>query len=192
MTSQNDKDTSPKSGKWSRRKTFVAFGAAALLAAGAFASTAHSGGYFGHGFGHGPRHMGFMHNNYDPAKFEERLDKKLKHFAIEFDATEEQQQKLKTVITQLVTEMRPMRGKMRETRDQLQTLLTQPEIDRVAIEKLRAEKVAMVEDMSKKVTSALADAGDILNLEQRQKLAEFMEKFAPGHRGGWGHRWRRG
>lgn len=196
MTSQNtsDKETgTPKSTRWSRRKLFAAIGITSLLAAGAFATTAHSGGgFFRHGMGHGFGHGGFMHAGSNPAQFEEHLEKKLKHFAIEFDATDEQQQKLKTVITQLVKEIHPMKGKMRETREQLQALLVQPEIDRDAIEKLRSEKIAMVEIMSKKVTTALADAGEVLNLEQRKKLVEFMNRFSSGHRGGWGHRWRRG
>lgn len=194
MTSQNDTDKTSnpdKSGKWSRRKLFTTFGVATLVTVGAFAATAHSGsGFFRHGFGHG--HGSFMHGAYDPVRFEKHLDKKLKHFAIEFDATDDQQQKLKTVITQLVKEIHPMKDKMRETRDQLQTLLTQPKIDRVAIEKLRAEKIAMVEDISKKVTNALSDAGEILNFEQRKKLAEFMTRFGPGHHRGWRRGWGRG
>lgn len=101
MTSPNtsDKQTRPaKSAKWSRRKLFAIVGATTLVAAGAFATTAQSGsGFFRHGM---MGHQGFMQGAYDPGNFEEHLDKKLKHFAIEFDATEAQQEKLKTVITQ--------------------------------------------------------------------------------------------
>lgn len=198
MTSQNN-STSPKTAKWSRRKLFTIFGAASLIAVGTFASVAQSGGFFGHGMGGhgmGGHRMGghgmggFMRGDHDPANFEKRIEKKLKHFAIEFDATDEQQEKLKTIITALMKDVHPMKAKLRETREQLHALLVQPKIDRAAIESLRAEKIALVDTLSKKVTGALTDAGEVLNLEQRVKLGEFMERFT-NRRHHRRHRWQR-
>ncbi len=177
----SNKPTSPRSAKWSLKKRAAIFGAASLIAIGTFATVAQSGG---NSFGHGNRMGGFMHNSGNPANFEKRLDKKLKYLAFGLDATDEQQAKLKTVITALMTEARPMKAKLRETREQLQNLLTQPKIDRAAIEALRVEKIALVDALSKKVTAALADAGDILDLKQRVKLGKFIQTFGHG-RGGW-------
>ncbi len=190
----NNTSPAPKPGKWSLKKRFAVFGVASLLAVGAFASVAHSGGgFFGHGHGHhmggfmqgyGHKMGGSMRGSHDPAQFEKRLDKKLKHFAIEFDATDEQQEKLKTIITALMKEVQPMKTQLRETRKQLHELLIQPKIDRAAIEALRAEKIALVDTLSKKVTLAFTDAGEVLSVEQRVKLGEMMNKFGK-HRRGW-------
>jgi len=194
QNTSNNTSATAKSGKWSLKKRFAVFGAASLLAVGTFASVAHSGGgFFGHGnhmggFMQGSGHGmdGSMRGSHDPAKFEEHLEKKLKHFAIEFDATDEQQAKLKTIITALMKEVQPMKAQLRETREQLHALMIQPKIDRVAIEKLRSEKIALVDTLSKKVTLAFTDAGDVLSVEQRVKLGEMMSKFGK-HRRGWRH-----
>jgi periplasmic protein CpxP/Spy len=178
MTSQNKSNT-VKSAKWSVKKRLVVFGTASLIAIGTFATVAQSGG---RSFGHGERMGGIMHGSSDPAAFEKRLDKKLKYLAFGVDATEEQQAKLKAVIVALMTDVRPMKEKLRETRTQLRTLLTQPKIDRAAIEALRVEKIALVDAISKKFTGALANAGEILNVKQRVKLGEFMKKFGHGRR----------
>lgn len=180
MNSQ-DKPTTEKSAKYSGKKRFAAVTVASVLALGTFATVAYSGGQ---SFEKPHKMGGFMQSADNPAKFEKKLDKKMKFFAFALDATDEQQAKLKTVIMTLAKDVWPMKEKMRETRQQLQELLMQPEIDRAAIENLRAEKIAMVDTMSKKVTAAIADAGEILEPEQRIKLVKFMKKFKP-HKGSW-------
>jgi len=184
MNTQNtsDKNSTPaKSNRWSGKKRFTVAALASVLAVGTFATVAYSGGQ---SYMKGHKMSGFMHSAGDPAKFEQKLDKKLKFLSFALDATDEQQEKLKTVITALAKEVLPMKAQMRETRVQLQELLIQPKIDRAAIENLRAEKIALVDTMSKKVTAAIADAGEILSPEQRIKLINFVKTFKP-HGGGW-------
>jgi len=175
--------TSPraKSAKGTPRKISLILGAASLVAVGTFATVAYSGGSSSakeHSMG------GLMHGAGNPAKFEKKLDKKMKFFAFALDATDEQQEKLKTVILALAKEVFPMKAKIREAREQLHALLIQSKIDRGAIENLRAEKIALLDTMSRKVSGAIADAGEILSPEQRIKLVKFMQSFKP-HRGGW-------
>jgi len=177
MNSQ-DKQTATK---WSGKKRFTAVALASVLAAGTFATVAYSGGQ---SYMKDHRMGGLLHSAGDPAKFEKKLDKKLKFLTFALDATNAQQERLKTVIMALAKDVLPMKAKMRETRVQLQELLIQPKIDRAAIENLRAEKIVLVDTMSKKVATAIADAGEILEPEQRIKLVKFMKKFKP-HGGGW-------
>jgi len=171
----------PATPKWSGKKRFAIIALTSALAVGTFATVAYSGGQ---SYMKDHRMGGLMHSAGDPAKFEQKLDKKLKFLSFALDATDEQQKKLKTVILALAKEVLPMKAQMRETREQLQELLLQPKIDRAAIENLRAEKIALVDTMSKKVTSAIADAGEILSPEQRIKLIKFVKKLKP-HGGGW-------
>jgi Spy/CpxP family protein refolding chaperone len=131
---------------------------------------------------HGGWHRrGFMDEPLDPAKLDERLDRMLKHLYVEIDATDAQKEKLGPIVKDAVKELRPLREKMRTARKQAIELLTKDNVDRAAIEKLRAEQMQAAEQASKRVTRALADAAEVLTPAQRKQVAERI-----GRR--WGHR----
>ncbi|HET9904671.1 MAG TPA: Spy/CpxP family protein refolding chaperone [Xanthobacteraceae bacterium] len=133
------------------------------------------------------RHGGFMERSFDPARAAERLDRMVRHLAVEVDASAEQQEKLRAVARAAVKELLPMRDKMREARERARELLTQTTIDRAAIEKLRADHLALIDNVSRRVVQAVADAAEILTPEQRRKLSE---RFPAG--GGFWRGWHRG
>ena len=142
---------------------------------------------FSHGSGFGPpwRH-GFMHGPMTPAQIEDRADRIVRHVAIELDATTDQQDKLRAVMKGAVTDIVPMREKVHAARTQARKLLTEPTVNRAEIERLRAEQVALADQFSRRVAQALGDAGEILNLEQRKKLDDFLPPpGVPGPGRGW-------
>lgn len=159
---------------------------AAVLAGGAVlgsaATKAFSHGAFGHGaFGHGMRgwhHAGFMGGSgpIDPARMDERIERGMKHFAIEAEATPEQTQKLTVIAKAAAKDLLPLREKVGDARKQAMTLMTQPAIDRAQIEKLRAEQIGHMDVLSKRMAQALADAAEVLTPEQRKKLADRVEE----------------
>jgi len=176
-----------RSNRSGRRGTFViALLAVALLGgvAGNMLSTA-----FGQGFGmhhiswHGG---GVMGGSLTPAQIEDRIDRMTKHMAIELDATADQQAKIASIAKAAVADLRPLREKAQAARSQAVALLTAPTIDRTAIERLRAEQIALAETASKRIAQALADATDVLSPEQRRKVADWMTLGGP-----WA-RWHRG
>lgn len=120
----------------------------------------------------------------DPARLDEHLDRMLKHLYVEIDATPEQQQKLEPIIKQAAKELMPLREKVREARRQGMELLTAPNIDRGAIERLRVGQIASAEDASKRFVRALADVADVLTPEQRKIAAARMQRRRHRHR--WG------
>jgi Spy/CpxP family protein refolding chaperone len=65
-----------------------------------------------------------------------------------------------------------MRDRMRNARRQAVTLLSQPAIDRAALEALRADQLQLAEQASRRLTQALADVADVLTPAQRKQLAE--------------------
>jgi periplasmic protein CpxP/Spy len=132
----------------------------------------------------------FMGHPFDAASAEERADRIIRHVAIELDATNDQQEKLRAIIKDAVKDLLPVREKSLSVRQRAQVLLTQPTIDRVGMETLRAEQMALADAASKRVTQALGDAAEVLSSEQRRKLDarihEMWERrgFQPGwHRG---------
>ena len=139
-------------------------------------------GPFGHGGWHG---RGFMMGQMDPAQIEDRADRMVRHLAIEVDATAEQQERLRAVVKSAVRDLLPMREKAQAARQRGRELLTQTTIDRAAIEAFRAEQIAQVDAISKRVAQAVADAASVLTVEQRRKIEE-QTRPRPGF---WG--WRR-
>ena len=115
-----------------------------------------------------------------PAQIDDRIDRMTKHMAIELDATQDQQVKLANIAKAAVADLRPLKEKAQGARAQAVTLLTAPTVDRTAIERLRAEQIGLAETASKRIAQALADAAEVLNPEQRRKVADWM-----AHRGRW-------
>jgi Spy/CpxP family protein refolding chaperone len=54
-------------------------------------------------------------------------------------------------------------------------LLAAPTIDRAAIERIRVEQMQLAETATRRMTQALVDAAEVLNPEQRAKLAANWE-----------------
>lgn len=78
---------------------------------------------------HGP---GFMSGMFDPARVEDGADRAVRHLAIEIDATNEQQDKLRAIVKGAVKDLLPMREKAVSARQRGRVLLTQPTVDRAA------------------------------------------------------------
>lgn len=134
-------------------------------------------GGMGMGRGMGPGGMGAM----DPERMGDFVERGIKHFAVEIDATDEQETKLVAIARSLVTDIAPMRTGMEGARDRVRELLTAPTVDRAAIEAFRAEQIANADTMSKRLAQAVADAAEVLTPEQRQKAGDLTARFGGPH-----------
>jgi protein CpxP len=187
QTNTKPSDPTPSPGhRSSRRGTFlIAMAAVALLAGltGSMLSTAFGQGQSWH---HVSWHQGGVFGGpLTPAQIDDRIDRATKHMAIELDATAEQQAKIASIAKAAVGDLRPLREKAQAARTQAVALLTAPTVDRSAIERLRAEQIGLAETASKRIAQALADSAEVLNPEQRRKVADWM-----AHRGPFAH-WHR-
>jgi Spy/CpxP family protein refolding chaperone len=99
------------------------------------------------------------------------------------DATSEQREKLTTIAQSAARDLAPLRDKVKSARQQAIDLMSAETVDRAAIENLRAEQIALMDATSKRLTQALADAADVLTVEQRKKLAERAQRFGRHHHG---------
>jgi Spy/CpxP family protein refolding chaperone len=177
-----------------RRTAFVVAIALAAGLAGAFASNAISkgGGWHHGGHGHGrhggdmggPMGFGFMGGrDVDPAKAERRAERMAERFARRIDATGEQQSKLIAIAKSTAKDIIPLRQQAGDMRKEAMKLMSGPQVDRAALEKLRADQIARMDQISKRMTQGIADAAEVLTPEQRQKVAERMEQRREGRRG---------
>jgi len=119
---------------------------------------------------------------------EAHADRMIRHLAIEIDATAEQQDRLRAVMRGAVHDLLPVREKLLAARTTARDLLTQQTIDRAAIEKLRADQIAIHDAASKRLAQAVADAAETLTPEQRRKLVDMLPpRRGPWAGGPWGH-----
>ena len=146
---------------------FISAAVAAAAITGAAASRA---------LDHGPfwRPGAFMHGPLSPAAAEDRADRMIRHLAIEIDATAEQQEKLRAVAKAAVRDLIPLREKAHAAHERGRALLTQPTVDRAAIEAFRSEQLALADQASRRIAQALADAAEVLTPEQRRKIDDHL------------------
>jgi Spy/CpxP family protein refolding chaperone len=93
------------------------------------------------------------------------------------DATPDQQERVTRIVDGAVDELFPIVEKHRANRDELHTVLEASTVDRAAIEKLRVQEVALADNLSRVIASAVGDAAEVLTTEQRSELIQNMERF---------------
>lgn len=150
----------------------LAGGASALLAS----PNARAAGWFGHsrGFGHGGHGFGRQH---DP----EHLRFGIEWVLGRIDATDEQVEAVVTIARSATEDLAGLREQHHAQREALVAALAGDEVDREELERLRAEGIALAEDASTRLVTAVADAADVLTPEQRRELIEAHARFHGGH-----------
>ena len=115
----------------------------------------------------------------------ERAEKMVGRVLSRVDATDEQKKKVAEIVRAAMGDMKSIRDKSRDGRRATADLLARPEVDRAALENLRAEQIRLAEAASRRMTQALADAAEVLTPEQRAKIGERMKSRMEGrHRHG--------
>jgi Spy/CpxP family protein refolding chaperone len=162
----------PKSpNRWRR---YAVAGLIATAAAGAGAAAFAHGGPAGWNGGRG------WQDNADPATMQKRAEGMVRMMLADVNATPEQEQRIAQIMSATMTELRPLRRQHMEARKRVMELLSQPSIDRQALESIRAQELAAAEQASRRITQSMADAADVLTPEQRARLAERMRsRFGP-------------
>jgi len=112
---------------------------------------------------------------FDPAKFNQHIEKRVDKALTGTDATADQKKKVSTIIEQAFTDMKPLHDKRVENRKAMADAMQAPTIDKAKIETLRQEQMKVSDAGSKRFTQALTDAGDVLNAQQRQA---FFKKWS--------------
>lgn len=106
----------------------------------------------------------------------------VEHLMWRLDGTDEQTERLQAIVAEAVDELAAAHGPRDDLRAELSRLLTAETVDRDAMESLRQQHLARAERMSRVVTTHLADALEVLTVEQRQKVQARLDKHSRRHR----------
>jgi periplasmic protein CpxP/Spy len=98
--------------------------------------------------------------------------------------TPQQKDRLMAIATAALTELRPMREQLRQSRRAGLDLLAAPVVDRRALEQLRATQMQVADAKSRRMVQAMAEAAEVLTPEQRVKVAERMKQRMDRRRNG--------
>ena len=150
------------------RQTVFAFLAGACLVGGIGAATAASGWHHG---------MMMMNGTESPADMAAHIDHVLKHLYVEIDATDAQKAKIGPLVQQAATDLRPLHTQLQAAHVQVVQGLTQPTVDRAALETAREAHLQLADQASKRIVQLLGDVGDVLTPAQRSELATHLEQL---------------
>jgi Spy/CpxP family protein refolding chaperone len=111
-----------------------------------------------------------------------RIERIVNRIGWAVDASTEQKQKLTDIMQRAANDLAPLREKHLDGRRQIREVLAAATIDRGKLESLRADQMKLADAASQRITTAFADAADVLTPAQRADLARRLERFG-GRRG---------
>jgi periplasmic protein CpxP/Spy len=129
-----------------------------------------------------PGHHGW--HRMDPEARTDRMEYRVKRMFSSVKASEEQKTRAGAIVRKAAADVRPLEQQLREGRRAAIELLARPSIDRNAVEAQRARQSALREQVSKRMTQALADLAEVLTPDQRASLAKRMSERLRGPRAG--------
>ena len=105
---------------------------------------------------------------FDPAQFQQRLEKRVDKALSGTDATADQKKQVADILGQTFKDMKPLHDQRVQNRKAMEEALQAPTIDPAKIEGIRAEQMKIADASSQRFTKALTDAGKVLTQSQRQ------------------------
>lgn len=171
----NEQQTNQFVTKPNTKRRWAIAGIGAAFAAGLLAVSAFGNDGPGRHGRHG-HHGDGMWAEMSPEQAGKRIDKMVNWVLHDVGATAEQKQRVAQIAKEAAQELMPMRTQHKGARGRAVDILSQPSIDRAALEQLRVEELQLGEAASKRIAKAIADAAEVLTPEQRVKLAAEWKK----------------
>lgn len=105
-------------------------------------------------------------------KAEARIERGIDRMFSKVDATDEQKARATRIARDAWAEIAPLRTQWRGSRTQMLDALAAPQVDRGALDALRAARLEDARIAAERMTRAMADIAEVLTPEQRARLRE--------------------
>jgi len=119
---------------------------------------------------------------FDPAQFQQRIEKRVDKALSGTDATADQKKQVADILGQTFKDMKPLHDQRVQNRKAMEEALQAPTIDPAKIEGIRAEQMKIADASSQRFTKALTDAGKVLSQSQRQAFFKNWTMRGEHHR----------
>lgn len=132
------------------------------------------GGYM---HGDGARPGGYMHGeSRHGGHHGDGMQRRVEFLLDEVEASDEQREEVHALFEDMFKQMHEMRGHHFDQREEMIAALTAPEVDRAALEKVRAQHLADMQARSALMVENMAKLAEVLTPEQRALVAEYFRK----------------
>ena len=121
---------------------------------------------------------------FDPAQFQQRIEKRVDKALTGTTATQDQKSKVTAILQAAFKDMKPLHDQRVENRKAMEAALQAPTVDPAKIEQIRALQMKVSDDSSKRFTKALTDAANVLSADQRQAFFKVWNERGHGPRKG--------
>jgi periplasmic protein CpxP/Spy len=125
------------------------------------------------GFGFGPPAFG---GGGTPEQHKAFMQRRLEKMLDMLKANDSQRTAIKAIAERMFAEMQPVHQQHKQLHDAMVAAFTADTVDRTAVEKLRLQVTALVDQGSQVFSKGLLDAAQVLTPEQRQTLAKFIQE----------------
>jgi Spy/CpxP family protein refolding chaperone len=125
--------------------------------------------------------MGPMFGGGSPEQHKAFMEKRLDRMLDNVKATDSQRTAIKAIFERTFTDLQPIHQSHQRLPEDMIKALTANTVDRTAIEKLRTQATALIEQGSQVLTKSLADVAEVLTPDQRRTLAKFIEEHHGRH-----------
>ena len=125
--------------------------------------------------------MGPMFGGGSPEQHKAFMEKRVDRMLDNVKATDSQRTAIKAIFERTFTDLQPIHQSHQQLHENMVKALTASTVDRTAIEKLRTQATALLEQGSQVLTKSLADAAEVLTPDQRRTLAKFIEEHHGRH-----------
>ena len=134
------------------------------------------------GMGFGPAAFG---GDGSPGEHDAFMQRRLEKALDLVKATDSQRAAIKPIIQQLAADMKLSHQQHAKLHKAMLDAFAATTLDPAAIENLRVQASALMDQASKTITTALVAAGNVLTAEQRQTLIQQMRSHGGHHRHGF-------
>jgi protein CpxP len=141
-----------------------------VLGAGFCAVRAHAAD---DGFGFGPPGFG---GGGTPEQHKAFMERRVDRMLDMLKANDSQRTAIKAIAERMFAEMQPIHQQHKQLHEAMVAAFTADTVDRAAVEKLRLQATALVDQGSQAFTKAMLDAAQVLTPEQRQTLAKLIQE----------------
>ena len=104
------------------------------------------------------------------------IENHVEHALNAVDASEEQREQIGGLVDRTFEALHHLHGDHEQEHARIAALLTAETVDRDALESLRAEHLVKIEQASRLIVDAVAQAAEVLTAEQRQQLVDLMRE----------------